>query len=435
MCQWIVASVGGSTTPLSLLRTNDNGFNAFPRERRPRFVRFFRNEAGRATGTVKNRRRWQIRSRGENDPRIHNPPCLEPLPPFNMHSSFPRRSRGKLDGTLNVPSLVPTYPFEIRSPIGRPRLELSRKKRKTRARASSVRSSVSFVVRAMIAHRGGDSSLVFRLLFFPLILVASGHEFARNGTVIPDNDHYVNPSNVSSSVTSHGTEMEARSDGELSVTRSVERKSGGPFSYRRDSYLEALRHSRTSTDPREGIVDVVGSGSFHRRKEQSLGPVYTTKRSEIPVSSSSRIVHVDRDSFSMVPSDSYSLPTRTSADFNGVKNTYGPPQSSYGSPSYGPPPSNDYSYGTSGGGYSPYQPQQGETRGIVLGSFETERIFLRFLSIVFWTMYRKRSSLRGATRDIRLGATLPSVHRFLLAVRAQAERLHPGQDTSQAGDI
>ncbi|XP_031771243.1 uncharacterized protein LOC100869260 isoform X1 [Apis florea] len=214
----------------------------------------------------------------------------------------------------------------------------------------------------MIAHRGGDSSLVFRLLFFPLILVASGHEFARNGTVIPDNDHYVNPSNVSSSVTSHGTEMEARSDGELSVTRSVERKSGGPFSYRRDSYLEALRHSRTSTDPREGIVDVVGSGSFHRRKEQSLGPVYTTKRSEIPVSSSSRIVHVDRDSFSMVPSDSYSLPTRTSADFNGVKNTYGPPQSSYGSPSYGPPPSNDYSYGTSGGGYSPYQPQQGETR-------------------------------------------------------------------------
>ncbi|XP_003692139.1 uncharacterized protein LOC100869260 isoform X2 [Apis florea] len=210
----------------------------------------------------------------------------------------------------------------------------------------------------MIAHRGGDSSLVFRLLFFPLILVASGHEFARNGTVIPDNDHYVNPSNVSSSVTSHGTEMEARSDGELSVTRSVERKSGGPFSYRRDSYLEALRHSRTSTDPREGIVDVVGSGSFHRRKEQSLGPVYTTKRSEIPVSSSSRIVHVDRDSFSMVPSDSYSLPTRTSADFNGVKNTYGPPQSSYGSPSYGPPPSNDYSYGTSGGGYSPYQPQQ-----------------------------------------------------------------------------
>lgn len=249
----------------------------------------------------------------------------------------------------------------------------------------------------MIAHRSGDLSPVLGLLFFPLILVASGHEFARNGTVIPENDHYVNPSNVSSSVTSHGTEMEARADGELSVTRSVERKSGGPFSYRKDSYLEALRHSRTSTDPREGIVDVVGTGSFHRRKEQSLGPVYTTKRSEIPSSSSSssRIVHVDRDSFSMVPSDSYSLPTRTSVDFNGVKNTYGPPQPSYGSPSYGPPPSNDYSYGTSGGGYSPYQPQQGETRGIVLGSFETERIFLRFLFDRFLDDVSKTFQLTG----------------------------------------
>ncbi|XP_043789078.1 uncharacterized protein LOC122713016 isoform X2 [Apis laboriosa] len=219
----------------------------------------------------------------------------------------------------------------------------------------------------MIAHRARDFSPVLALLL-PLILVANGHGFG-NGTVIPENQVDVNLSNVSSSVINHKEDkMEARSDGDSSINRSVERKNGGPFSYRRDSYLEALRHSRTSTDPREGIVDVVGtgSGSFHRRKEQSLGPVYT-KRSEIPASSS-RIVHVDRDSFSMVPSDSYSLPSRTSVDFNAVKNTYGPPQPSYGPPSYGPPSygppssSNDYSsygeYGANGGGYSPHQPQQ-----------------------------------------------------------------------------
>lgn len=227
----------------------------------------------------------------------------------------------------------------------------------------------------MIAHRARDFSPVLGLLL-PLILVANGHEFG-NGTVTPENQVDVNLSNVS--IINHKEDkMEARSDGDSSINRSVERKNGGPFSYRRDSYLEALRHSRTSTDPREGIVDVVGtgSGSFHRRKEQSLGPVYT-KRSEIPASSS-RIVHVD--SFSMVPSDSYSLPSRTSVDFNAVKNTYGPPQPSYGPPSYGPPSygppssSNDYSsYGEYGGGYSPHQAQQGETRGIVLGSVFTSK--------------------------------------------------------------
>lgn len=199
----------------------------------------------------------------------------------------------------------------------------------------------------MFAHRAGYLSLVLGLLL-PLILIANGDSEVR----IPEYEVDVNPSNVSSSILDH--EMEPRSDvGDSSmINRSVERKSGGPFSYRRDSYLEALRHSRTSTDPREGIVDAVSTGSFHRRKEQSLGPVYTTKRSEITPPSSSRVVHAD--SFSMAASDSYSLPSRTSVDFNGVKNTYGPP-SSYG------PPSNDYSYGEYGGGY---QPQQGEARGI-----------------------------------------------------------------------
>ncbi|XP_006563628.2 uncharacterized protein LOC408510 [Apis mellifera] len=189
----------------------------------------------------------------------------------------------------------------------------------------------------MFAHRAGYLSLVLGLLL-PLILITNGDIEVG----IPE--YEVNPSNVSSSILDH--EMEPRSDDSSVVNRSVERKSGGPFSYRRDSYLEALRHSRTSTDPREGIVDAVATGSFHRRKEQSFGPVYTIKRSEITPPSSSRVVHAD--SFSMAASDSYSLPSRTSVDFNGVKNTYGPP-SSYG------PPSNDYSYGEYGGGYQPQQ--------------------------------------------------------------------------------
>lgn len=222
-----------------------------------------------------------------------------------------------------------------------------KKEKNARARASCVHSSdISFrllLFRAMFAHRAGYLSLVLGLLL-PLILITNGDIEVG----IPE--YEVNPSNVSSSILDH--EMEPRSDDSSVVNRSVERKSGGPFSYRRDSYLEALRHSRTSTDPREGIVDAVATGSFHRRKEQSFGPVYTTKRSEITAPSSSRVVHAD--SFFMAASDSYSLPSRTSVDFNGVKNTYGPP-SSYG------PPSNDYSYGEYGGGY---QPQQGEARGI-----------------------------------------------------------------------
>lgn len=289
------------------------------------------------------------------------------------------------------------------------------KKKKTLALARVVFALpiiVSITVGAMIAHRARDLSPVLGLLL-PLILVANGHEF-----VTPENEVDVNPSNVSSSILNH--KMEPRTDGDSSINWSVERKSGGPFSYRRDSYLEALRHSRTSTDPREGIVDAVGTGSFQRRKEQSLGPVYTTKRSEITPLSSSRIVH--GNSFSMVPSDSYSLPSRTSVDFNGVKSTYGPPQPSYGSPSiYGPPPSsNDYSsygeYGTNGGGYSPHQPQQGETRGIVLGSVYRFHVEMDIEYSSSFSIFR--SSLWSAARDIRVCATLPSVHRLLVAVRA-----------------
>ncbi|XP_029052780.2 uncharacterized protein LOC114880675 isoform X1 [Osmia bicornis bicornis] len=135
--------------------------------------------------------------------------------------------------------------------------------------------------------------------------------------------------------------------------RSVGRKDS------KDSYLEALRHSRTSTDPREGIVavDGTGSGSLQRRKEYVQGPVYAPKRSE----ANSRIVQhspVDRDSFSMVPSDSYTLPSRTAVDFAGVRNSYGPPQTPR--PAYGPAFNEYYSSEYAGNAYLP--PQQGEGR-------------------------------------------------------------------------
>ncbi|CAK9807414.1 hypothetical protein ANTQUA_LOCUS5188 [Anthophora quadrimaculata] len=178
--------------------------------------------------------------------------------------------------------------------------------------------------------------------------------------------------------------MEGRTDGDgetlLSTkpsTRSVEWKSG-PFTRTKDSYLEALRHSRTSTDPREGIVvadapnNNTGS-SFQRRNEQpqwrqrqqQQGPVYAAdKRAEISTASS-RISYAspDQDSFSaMFPSDSYSLPARPSGNFAGGKNTYGPPQPPRGT--YGPA-YNDYSssygdYGAAAGSYS--SAQQGEAR-------------------------------------------------------------------------
>ncbi|XP_076165735.1 uncharacterized protein LOC143145851 isoform X2 [Ptiloglossa arizonensis] len=123
----------------------------------------------------------------------------------------------------------------------------------------------------------------------------------------------------------------------------------------KDSYLEAWRHSRTSTDPREGVID---GSSPQRRREYNLGPVYVPKETE-SAATAPRIVYgsIDRDSFSMIPSDAYTLPTRTAGDFGGIQNSYGPPQTqpprmSYGPPSNGYPNYADYS----GGAYLP--PQQ-----------------------------------------------------------------------------
>lgn len=180
--------------------------------------------------------------------------------------------------------------------------------------------------------------------------------------------------------------MEARWEEDPPAIKSVKHVAwkSGRLSWAKDSYLEALKHSRTSTDPREGVIGAAGestsgSTSFQRRKEYAQGPVYSGKGEES--GTSPRIVHgaQNRDSF-MVPSDSYSLPTRTSGDFGAVQNTYGPPQPPRGS--YGPP-SNGYSpYGDySGGAYLP--PQQGEGRGIVLRSLLLLFFFI-FVCSVSW---------------------------------------------------
>ncbi|XP_078038644.1 uncharacterized protein LOC144470922 [Augochlora pura] len=151
-------------------------------------------------------------------------------------------------------------------------------------------------------------------------------------------------------------------------TKSVGWKTGRGSSHR-DSYLEALSHSRTSSDPREGVVLTDGTGSAQRRKEYA-GPVYTAKDPENGATQP-RIVYgsPDRDSFSMVPSHSYSVPTRGSVDFAGLQNAYGQPQSYQQSyqqsqpqsqpprASYGPP---SHSYLPSSYEYLP--PQQGEGR-------------------------------------------------------------------------
>lgn len=173
----------------------------------------------------------------------------------------------------------------------------------------------------------------------------------------------------------------------------------GRLNWNKDSYIEALKHSRTSTDPREGVIaaertSTSGPTTFQRRKEHLPGPVYLPNDRD---DTSPRIVHgsYDRNSFSVVPSDTYSLPTKSSGDFGAVQNSYGaphPPQSSYGPPhspqdSYGPPQPPKVSYGPPSNGYSSYSdysggsylpPQQGEGRGIV---WRSRLSFFRFFFI------------------------------------------------------
>ncbi|XP_076296053.1 uncharacterized protein LOC143216661 isoform X2 [Lasioglossum baleicum] len=138
----------------------------------------------------------------------------------------------------------------------------------------------------------------------------------------------------------------------------------GRASSARDSYLEALSHSRTSTDPREGVVSTDATSPSQRRREYISGPVYTGKDSD----THPRIVYgsPDRDSFSMVPSDSYSLPTRGSTDFTGFQNSYSqsqPPRATYGPPSHSYPTA-PHNYSPPQQAYGPPAPVYGAPHGI-----------------------------------------------------------------------
>ncbi|KOX79718.1 hypothetical protein WN51_11328 [Melipona quadrifasciata] len=234
----------------------------------------------------------------------------------------------------------------------------------------------------MLAKHGKPSSSslrVFCLLSTLTVVIANNAgELAKNASTTAVDDETNVPRTSGS---------EARTKGETLLgvepsTRSAEWSNRGPFVRGKDSYLEALRHSRTSTDPREGVVDAVddgaGSGSFQRRKEQS----FAAKRSELSLQTSS-------DSYSMVPSDSYSLPTRPYTDFSGLRNSYGtphqtqPPRGTYG------PPHNDYApYGgehASVGVYPQPQPQPQPVPHVAYGAPHgiTESMHLGFPSIDF----------------------------------------------------
>ncbi|XP_072759360.1 uncharacterized protein [Anoplolepis gracilipes] len=130
--------------------------------------------------------------------------------------------------------------------------------------------------------------------------------------------------------------------------------------WKRDSYLEALRHSRNSDDPREGIVQTDLKTKTNRR-EYVQGPPYRPEMEYGPPESSyasknPRITYGG-------PSDSYPQSFKPSSSmghndrYNGPQNSYGPPQTPYGpsqDPSLYPQTS---SYGPPGNSYPP--PQQG----------------------------------------------------------------------------
>lgn len=137
--------------------------------------------------------------------------------------------------------------------------------------------------------------------------------------------------------------------------------------WKRDSYLQALMHSRNSDDPREGIVQTDSKTKTNRR-EYVQNPIYKpeTEYGSPDSTYASKSPRITYGSNAPSPSDSYPQSFRPS-DYN---DRYGTPQNSYGSPqnSYGPP--NDgpsiypqtFSYGPPGN-YLP--PQQGEMRDII----------------------------------------------------------------------
>lgn len=177
---------------------------------------------------------------------------------------------------------------------------------------------------------------------------------------------------------------------------------------KKDTYLEALEHSHTSKDPKEGVVhaDVKPIRSKLKRREYIQGPVYKPEMEYGAPKESNTIYGSPNDlgssskatknfyssssfnSYFPKPADSYLLPDQSSINFNDYsaypnnpQNSYGPPQNSYGTPqnNYGPPQSN---YGPPSHTYevpahsqqfdelpfgnSYMSHQQGEVRGTVL---------------------------------------------------------------------
>ncbi|XP_048515949.1 uncharacterized protein LOC105684158 isoform X1 [Athalia rosae] len=181
----------------------------------------------------------------------------------------------------------------------------------------------------------------------------------------------------------------------------------------KDSYLDALEHSHTSKDQKEGIVhsDVRPKVPKIFRRDYHEGPVYRPLDSDRynPPSTNPASAYgapsyegptapaPTQPTFFPTPSNSFSLPEQSSFEsfspstgygtpqsgYESPQPTYGTPKPSYGIPqqSYGPPqiPQSNYgppspAYGvphtqnvygmTAAGGYAPLQgPQQGETRG------------------------------------------------------------------------
>ncbi|GAB1859980.1 Kazal-like domain-containing protein [Camponotus japonicus] len=123
--------------------------------------------------------------------------------------------------------------------------------------------------------------------------------------------------------------------------------------WKRDSYLEALRHSRNSDDPREGIVQTDLKTKTNRR-EYVQGSVYR-QDTEYGSPESSYASKNPRITYGG-PSDSYPQSFKPSMGYsdhyNVPQNSYGPPQNSYGPPQDGPsfypqtpsygPPANSY---------------------------------------------------------------------------------------------
>nr|XP_031847339.1 uncharacterized protein LOC116433411 isoform X2 [Nomia melanderi] len=226
----------------------------------------------------------------------------------------------------------------------------------------------------------GKNSRLFRVCLALLLIGPSSCEDAANATSVESTEKI-------------GTVLGDEKQGWTIAT--AKSKSATRSSWPKDSYLEALRHSRTSTDPREGLVSADGDAqqnspkngpastraTSQRRREYVPGPVYVGKDYES--STSPRIVYgaPDRDSFSMVPSDSYSLPSHASGDFHGIQNSYGPPQSQPPRPAYGPPSNYpayaDYTpagYAASHQAYGPPAPVYGN--GLGHGMFESPHIVL-----------------------------------------------------------